>query len=64
MAIVAHFDMELHHMDLKAAFFNEDLYKNVYMLQLEGFILQVMQLWCVSLRYRFMDLSLLQGSGT
>ena len=29
MAIVAHFDMELHQMDVRAAFLNEDLVEDV-----------------------------------
>ena len=38
MALVAHFDMELHQMDVKTAFLNGDLEEEVYMKQLEGFI--------------------------
>ena len=38
MALVAHFDMELHQMDVKIAFLNGDLEEEVYMKQLEGFI--------------------------
>ena len=37
MALVAHFDMELHHMDVKTAFLNGDLNEEVYMMQPEGF---------------------------
>ena len=37
MALVAHFDLELHQMDVKIAFLNGDLSEEVYMLQLEGF---------------------------
>ena len=37
MALVAHFDMELHQMDVKTAFLNGDLYEEVYMEQPEGF---------------------------
>ena len=37
MALVAHFDLELHQMDVKTAFLNGDLCEEVYMLQLEGF---------------------------
>ena len=33
MALVAHFDLELHQMDVKTAFLNGDLKENVYMKQ-------------------------------
>ena len=38
MALVAHFDMVLHQMDVKTAFLNGDLEDKVYMKQPEGFI--------------------------
>jgi hypothetical protein len=31
MALVAHYDLELHQMDVKMTFLNEDLLENVYM---------------------------------
>jgi hypothetical protein len=31
MTLVEHYDLELHHMDVKTAFLNGDLLKNVYM---------------------------------
>ena len=37
MALVAHYDLELHQMDAKTAFLNDNLEKEVYMDQLEGF---------------------------
>ena len=37
MALVAHYDLELHHMDVKIAFLNGDLEENVYMDQSMGF---------------------------
>jgi hypothetical protein len=38
MALVAHYDSELHQMDVKTTFLNEDLYENVYMAQSKGFV--------------------------
>ena len=40
MALVAHFDLELHQMDVKMTFLNGDLKENVYMKQPKGFIME------------------------
>jgi hypothetical protein len=40
MALVAHFDLELHQMDVKAAFLNGDLEEKVYMKQPKGFFME------------------------
>ncbi|RZB53436.1 Callose synthase 5, partial [Glycine soja] len=37
MALIAHFDLEFHQMDVKTTFLNGDLSETVYMQQLEGF---------------------------
>ena len=37
MAIVSHFDLELHQMDVKTTFFNGDLVEDFYMSQPIGF---------------------------
>lgn len=37
MALVAHFDLELHQMDVKTAFLNGDLHEDVFMAQPQGF---------------------------
>ena len=38
MALVAHYDLELHQIDVKTAFLNGDLGEEVYMDQLDGFL--------------------------
>lgn len=37
MAFVAHYDLELHQMDVKTAFLNGDIEETIYMVQPEGF---------------------------
>ena len=36
MTLVAHYDLELHQMDVKTTFLNRDLEENVYMAQSKG----------------------------
>ena len=38
MALVAHFDLELHRMDAKTAFLNGDIDETIYMVQPENFM--------------------------
>jgi hypothetical protein len=40
MALVAHYDLELHQMDINTAFLNGNLQENVYMAQPEGFAVE------------------------
>ena len=40
IALVAHYDLELHQMDVKTAFLNGDLEKNVYMVQPKNFVVE------------------------
>jgi hypothetical protein len=40
MTLVAHYDLELHQMDVKMTFLNGDLEENVYMAQLKGFVVE------------------------
>ena len=38
MALVAHFDLELHQMNVKTAFLNGDIDETIYVVQLENFV--------------------------
>jgi hypothetical protein len=40
MALVTHYNIELHQIDVKMTFFNEDLFENVYMAQPKGFVIE------------------------
>ena len=40
MALVAHYNLELHQMDVKTAFLNGDLNENVYMAQPKDFVME------------------------
>ena len=40
MALVAHYDLELHRMDVKTAFLNGDLEENIYMAQPNSFVVE------------------------
>ncbi|GJV60784.1 retrovirus-related pol polyprotein from transposon TNT 1-94 [Tanacetum coccineum] len=40
MALVAHYDLELHQIDVKTAFLNGDLHEDVYMTQPKGFMVE------------------------
>jgi hypothetical protein len=40
MAIVAHYNLELHQMDVKTTFLNDDLQESVYMAEPEGFAME------------------------
>jgi hypothetical protein len=40
MTLLAHYDLELHQMDVKTTFLNGDLEKNVYMTQPKGFAMK------------------------
>jgi len=39
MTLVAHYDLELHQMDVKTAFLNGDIEETIYMIQPENFVL-------------------------
>ena len=40
IALVAHYDLELHQMDVKTTFLNGDLEENVYIAQPKGFVVE------------------------
>ena len=40
MALVAHYDLELHQLDVKTAFLNGDLHETIFMAQPEGFVVK------------------------
>jgi hypothetical protein len=40
LALVAHYDLELHQMDVKMTFLNGHLEENVYMSQPKGFVIE------------------------
>jgi hypothetical protein len=40
MTLVAHYDLELHQMDVRMIFLNGDLLENVYMVQPKGFVVK------------------------
>jgi hypothetical protein len=47
MTFVAHYDLELHQIDIKTTFLNGDLLENVYMAQPTGFaIKEKKHMWC------------------
>jgi hypothetical protein len=39
MALVAHYNLELHQMDVKTTFLNRDLLENIYITQPKGFVI-------------------------
>ena len=55
MALVAHFNLELHQMDVKMTFLNGDLHEDVYMAQPEGFAVhKIKNIYGANSRSQFM----------
>jgi hypothetical protein len=55
MALVAHYDLELHQIDVKTVFLNGDLQESVYMTQAEGFVIEDKEHMGCRLKKLFMD---------
>ena len=48
MALMAHYNLELHQMDVKTAFLNGDLEENIYMAQPKDFVIEKKNEWDVA----------------
>ena len=57
MALVAHFDLELHQMDVKTAFLNGDIDETIYMVQPKKFVLGDTKKMVCKLKKEFSHLS-------
>ena len=55
MALVVHYNLELHQMDVKTTFLNEDLEENVYMAQPKDFVMERKERMRCRLKNQFMD---------
>ena len=64
MALVAHYDLELHQMDVKTTFLNRDLEENVYMTQPKGFVMEGKERMRYRLKKSIDGLKQLEDSGT
>jgi len=61
MTLVTHCGLELHEMDVKISFMNENLEGDIYMDQPMAFI-EKGSTWCLNLRNQYMDLNKLSGN--
>ena len=64
IAFVAHYDLELHQMDVKTAFLNGDLEENIYMAQPKGFVMEGKERMRYRLKKSIDGLKQLEDSGT
>ena len=55
MVLIAHYDLELHQMNVKTAFLNGDLEENIYMVQPKGFVMEGKERMGCRLKNLFMD---------
>jgi hypothetical protein len=55
MALVAHYNLELHQIDVKTVLLNGDLQESVYMAQLKGFAIEGREHMGCRLKKSFMD---------
>ena len=53
MVLLAHYDLELHQMNVKTVFLDRDLYENVNMAQPKGFVVEEENVWDVACRNQF-----------
>jgi hypothetical protein len=55
MALVVHYDLELHQIEAKTIFLNRDLYENIYMAQPKDFTVKRKECKGCCLKKSFMD---------
>jgi hypothetical protein len=55
MALVTHYNLELHQIEIKTTFLNGDLYENGYMAQPKGFVMEEKERKGCCLKKSFMD---------
>ena len=63
MALVAHYDLDLHQMGVKTAFLNENLNEEYYMDQPLGFIEKGKENMVCKLKDQYMDLNKIPDNG-
>ena len=54
MVFMAHYDLEIHKINVKTVFLNGDLYENDYMAQHKRFVMEEKNIWDVACRNSFM----------